>query len=381
MPQNVNYRAVARRAARRYGLDPHIFVRQINAESSFNPNASSGVAFGIAQFTPDTARSVGVNPYHPRQALDAAAKLMAGYVHKYGSYRNALVAYNAGPGRVGGPLPGETQRYIAQILGGSNPTQLNRPQSGGPVARPGRNGSFNVTTTSGGAQGLDVPGVDTAALAALLSQPAQAQQPQATYIAPPSVTSGSYLPGTGLSLPATQQPAVSDNGLAAKLAAIGSLSPDSSLSSSPQKTSTTTTVRGMPSAAGPAGPVAKGFHLGSPVPGQRRHGATHPTAGLPGYPAYDYMAPAGSAALAPVTGRVVKLSGHDPAAGPTDGPHGPFGWSVYIKGNDGRTYYLTHMGARNVRVGQIVRAGQRIGAVGNYAKYGGANHIHMGVHG
>jgi murein DD-endopeptidase MepM/ murein hydrolase activator NlpD len=53
---------------------------------------------------------------------------------------------------------------------------------------------------------------------------------------------------------------------------------------------------------------------------------------------------------------------------------------VYIK-SGGKTYYLTHMGSRAVKVGQRVRQGQKIGTVGNYAKWGGANHIHQGVHG
>jgi hypothetical protein len=120
---------------------------------------------------------------------------------------------------------------------------------------------------------------------------------------------------------------------------------------------------------------------GEPVPKNylTSIGVEHETAGLPGYPAHDYMAPAGAPAVAPVTGKVVKLSGHDPSAGPTGGVHGPFGWSVYIQGDDGRRYYLTHMGSRDVRVGQRVKAGQQIGSVGNYAKWGGANHIHMGV--
>jgi hypothetical protein len=69
------------------------------------------------------------------------------------------------------------------------------------------------------------------------------------------------------------------------------------------------------------------------------------------------------------------------AQGPFEGPHGPLGWSVYIQGADGRTYYLTHMGSRNVKVGQTVRQGQQIGTVANYAKYGTPSHIHMGVNG
>ena len=136
--------------------------------------------------------------------------------------------------------------------------------------------------------------------------------------------------------------------------------------------------RGTPRRSDPPSGVS-GTRPGSPVPGQSRHAATHPTANLPGYPAYDYMAPAGSSAVAPVSGTVIKLSGHNPGNGPPNGPHGPFGWSVYIKGDDGHTYFLTHMGARSVHVGQRVRRGQRIGNVGNYARWGGANHIHMGV--
>jgi hypothetical protein len=43
------------------------------------------------------------------------------------------------------------------------------------------------------------------------------------------------------------------------------------------------------------------------------------------------MAPAGSPAVAPVGGKIIRLSGHDPSRGPTEGVHGPFGWSVYIQ--------------------------------------------------
>jgi len=139
-----NYRAEARRAARRHGLDPNIFERQIQQESGFNPSARSPAgAMGIAQFMPATARGLGVNPNNPTQALDGAAKLMANYVRKYGSYKNALVAYNAGPGRVGGPLPAETQNYIRTILGNKNPS-----------------GGVTVRTTTGRNQGANSdPGI------------------------------------------------------------------------------------------------------------------------------------------------------------------------------------------------------------------------------
>jgi len=140
----------------------------------------------------------------------------------------------------------------------------------------------------------------------------------------------------------------------------------------------------IPLGGAPSGgpmPVLGTAKTGDPIPGryQTSIGVEHPTEGLDGFPAHDYFAPAGSPAVAPVSGTIVKLSGHDPADGPTEGAHGPFGWSVYVQGDNGRTYYMTHMGTRDVKVGQQVKAGQALGTVGNYAKYGTPSHIHMGV--
>lgn len=119
---------------------------------------------------------------------------------------------------------------------------------------------------------------------------------------------------------------------------------------------------------------------GSPIPGTRRLTLDHPTAGLAGFPARDYFAPAGSPCVAPVDGKVSRLSGHDPAGGPVDGLHGPFGWSLYVAGDDGHTYFLTHLGRRDISVGERVRQGEQIGTVGDYARWGGSDHIHQGVH-
>jgi murein DD-endopeptidase MepM/ murein hydrolase activator NlpD len=121
-----------------------------------------------------------------------------------------------------------------------------------------------------------------------------------------------------------------------------------------------------------------GAKAGSPTLGGE-HGGEHGTSGLPGYSGVDYFAKPGSPAVAPVTGTVVRLSGHDPKLGAVEGAGGPLGWSVYIEGNDGHSYYLTHMGSRVVKPGQKVRQGQPIGTVANYDKYGRASHIHMGV--
>lgn len=127
-----NYRKAARRAARRHGIDPRLFVRQIAAESGFDPNAGSPAgAQGIAQFMPATARGMGVNLHDNRVSddLDAAARLMRSYVDKFGSYENALRAYNAGPAAVEKSRGyGETNAYVARILQGREPQTDGTPE-------------------------------------------------------------------------------------------------------------------------------------------------------------------------------------------------------------------------------------------------------------
>lgn len=119
-----NYRAMARRAALRAGIDPRVFLRQIAQESGFNPNArSSAGALGIAQIMPSTAAGWHVDPMNPQAALRAAAQHMAGYLRAYhGDWRLALAAYNAGPGAVakyhGVPPYAQTQSYVHSILAG-----------------------------------------------------------------------------------------------------------------------------------------------------------------------------------------------------------------------------------------------------------------------
>lgn len=125
-----DYVGMARQAALNAGINPDAFVRQIQKESSFNPNAASPAgAVGIAQFMPGTAASMGVNPYDPSSALNGAARMMASQSAQFGGdYAKALAAYNAGPGAVqsavaqgGGNwlayLPGETQNYVHAIMG------------------------------------------------------------------------------------------------------------------------------------------------------------------------------------------------------------------------------------------------------------------------
>ena len=130
LPQS-QYIAIAQQDASAVGISPIYFVRQINQESGFNPYAVSPAgAEGIAQFEPGTAAGLGIDPFNPVQALNAAAHLMASYANQYGgNYAMALAAYNAGSGTVQyainacgaanwmNCLPAETQNYIYVIMG------------------------------------------------------------------------------------------------------------------------------------------------------------------------------------------------------------------------------------------------------------------------
>lgn len=157
MASSTYWRAVAMAKARRYGLDPQVFARQIQMESGFNPSARSPAgALGIAQIMPATARGWNVNPMNPNAALDAAARNMARYVHSYGGrYDLALAAYNAGPGAVakyhGVPPYAETRRYVQSILHGHS------PQSGASSGASGGRRVPQLRSTIGAPSGYSPP--------------------------------------------------------------------------------------------------------------------------------------------------------------------------------------------------------------------------------
>ena len=118
----MDYRQAARDAARKYGIDPEMFLRLIQQESSFRPDVVSPKgAVGLGQLMPATAKELGVDPTDPMQNLEGSAKYLSQQLKRFGSPELALAAYNAGPTRVAklGRVPNiaETQNYVKTILG------------------------------------------------------------------------------------------------------------------------------------------------------------------------------------------------------------------------------------------------------------------------
>jgi len=116
------YLNMAREAARRNNVPEDLFVRLVQQESNWNPNAKSYKgAIGLAQLMPQTARSLRVDPTDPYENLDGGARYLHTQYREFGSWRLALAAYNAGPDAVkkygGVPPYKETRNYVRIIWG------------------------------------------------------------------------------------------------------------------------------------------------------------------------------------------------------------------------------------------------------------------------
>ena len=121
-----NYRGkfltLAKAAARKYGVPEDLFLRLVQQESGWNQGAVSAKgAQGLAQLMPGTAARLGVDASDPLQNREGGARYLAMMYSRFGSWRLALAAYNAGPQAVekygGIPPYEETKGYVAAILG------------------------------------------------------------------------------------------------------------------------------------------------------------------------------------------------------------------------------------------------------------------------
>jgi soluble lytic murein transglycosylase len=125
-------------AAGIHRLDPDLVAAIVEAESSGNPSAvSRAQAYGLMQVRVPTARDmtgrdVTVDElFDPVFNLDVGCRYLRRMLDRYdGDLRLALMAYNAGPGRVDGWLAterdpalvlrnvafGETRAYVLKVL-------------------------------------------------------------------------------------------------------------------------------------------------------------------------------------------------------------------------------------------------------------------------
>ena len=109
-------------AAAKYNVDPKLVRAVAIAESDLNQSAiSSKGAIGVMQLMPETARSLGVDPYDVQQNIDGGTRYLKQLLDSFnGDVQKAIAAYNAGSGavrRYGGIPPyAETQRYVGRVM-------------------------------------------------------------------------------------------------------------------------------------------------------------------------------------------------------------------------------------------------------------------------
>ncbi len=114
-------------AEARYNLPRNLEARALYQESRFRPEIidgslrSSAGAIGIAQFLPQTAADLGIDPLDPFQSIDGMGRYLRQLYLQFGSWDLALAAYNWGPGNLtnkgAAAAPAETVAYVSGILG------------------------------------------------------------------------------------------------------------------------------------------------------------------------------------------------------------------------------------------------------------------------
>lgn len=121
-PADADLSAFVQQAAREYNVDPRLVSAVAQTESGGDQSAVSPAgAIGVMQLMPDTAASLGVNPYDEKQNVGGGAKYLREMLDAFGGdVKKAVAAYNAGPAAVkaygGVPPYRETQDYVSKVL-------------------------------------------------------------------------------------------------------------------------------------------------------------------------------------------------------------------------------------------------------------------------
>ncbi len=103
-------------ASKDFNVPSALVLSIIKEESDFNINAlSDNGAIGLMQLMPETAKSIGVDPYNPLQNIIGGIYYLRYCLNlKNENIVLALACYNAGPD---GGVPYSTYIYIKKIAG------------------------------------------------------------------------------------------------------------------------------------------------------------------------------------------------------------------------------------------------------------------------
>lgn len=326
MPRPVTDAEVSR-AAKTAGIPPNVLRAMLfKGERSGANSTSPKGAYGQAQLMPGTAKGLeqryGINTRTAYGNVLGGAYYLAEQKKRFGSWRLAFAAYNAGPGAVaeygGVPPYKETQAYVDR-------------------------------TMTGLLANAKVPNKQTGALGG-----------------------GVALPSSQVGEAAAPDPLVASTAEGLRDLIEGDYNPSRALAGLERLQQVQAEQPEAPTPSPSATPL--------PHPGTRERAGitfsgqklTHDTDGLPGFPAVDLFGDPGTPFTAPEDGQVIRRSGRGGTKGQT------YGWSVYFKGKSGRVYYIQHLNKDRAKIGRY-KQGDRLGTISPWE--GGSPHAHVGVKG
>ena len=121
-PEPSSYDELIAKVALRHGVPAALVKAVVKTESNFQRHAvSSKGAQGLMQLMPGTASDLGVDdPFSAEENVRGGTRYLRAMIDRYGDWKYALAAYNAGPGAVdqygGIPPYRETREYVERVL-------------------------------------------------------------------------------------------------------------------------------------------------------------------------------------------------------------------------------------------------------------------------
>ena len=113
-------RQIFEKAAQKYDVPANVIMAIGHQESGYQPNivgrepTKYGRAKGMMQYIDATAQSLGINPFDPEQAVDAAARQFSERIAKGYSVEDAIRAHHGGDDRrQWGP---KTEKYVSDVM-------------------------------------------------------------------------------------------------------------------------------------------------------------------------------------------------------------------------------------------------------------------------
>ena len=106
----------AENAALRYDVPAALILAVAKVESHFDPRAVSRAgALGIMQIMPGTARMLHIRDvFSIKESVNGAARYLSGFMDRFGSFRQAVFAYNTG--HAGTPWQVAHSGYVHAVL-------------------------------------------------------------------------------------------------------------------------------------------------------------------------------------------------------------------------------------------------------------------------